>query len=107
MILKHIQSYEYEYTSHTSNFGANRASSQGNCFTTALPSCLRCVCHLEDALGWRQAYISQHLRALRKANILADRHEGRFVFCRLTDPAYLDFIGRAAEIVRAFPAIFS
>jgi DNA-binding transcriptional ArsR family regulator len=32
-----------------------------------------CVCHLEVALGWRQAYISQHLMALRKADILLDR----------------------------------
>jgi ArsR family transcriptional regulator len=31
-----------------------------------------CVCHLETALGWRQAYISQHLMALRKADILTD-----------------------------------
>ena len=34
-----------------------------------------CVCHLETALGWRQAYISQHLMALRKADILQDRRE--------------------------------
>jgi len=28
-----------------------------------------CVCHLETALGSRQAYISQHLMSLRKADI--------------------------------------
>jgi DNA-binding transcriptional ArsR family regulator len=38
-----------------------------------------CVCHLEAALGWRQAYISQHLMALRKADILQGRREGRYV----------------------------
>ncbi len=35
-----------------------------------------CVCHLEAALGYRQAYISQHLAALREAGLLQDRREG-------------------------------
>ncbi|MFM8368324.1 MAG: ArsR/SmtB family transcription factor, partial [Chloroflexota bacterium] len=42
-----------------------------------------CVCHLETALGLRQAYISQHLMALRKADILQDRREGRYVFYKI------------------------
>jgi DNA-binding transcriptional ArsR family regulator len=49
-----------------------------------------CVCHLEAALGWRQAYISQHLMALRKANVLTDRRKGRYVFYQLKDPSLLD-----------------
>lgn len=57
-----------------------------------------CVCHLESALGWRQAYLSQHLMALRKAGILADRREGRYVFYRLKNRAYLDLIQAAAEV---------
>ena len=57
-----------------------------------------CVCHLETALGWRQAYISQHLMALRKAGILEDRREGRYVFYRLKNTAYLDLIFAAAEV---------
>jgi ArsR family transcriptional regulator, arsenate/arsenite/antimonite-responsive transcriptional repressor len=28
-----------------------------------------CVCHLEATLHWRQAYLSQHLMALRKVGI--------------------------------------
>ena len=51
-----------------------------------------CVCHLESALGWRQAYISQHLMALRKAGILEDRRAGRYVYYRLKNPAYLDLL---------------
>jgi len=51
-----------------------------------------CVCHLEAALGWRQAYISQHLMALRKANILTDRRKGRYVFYQLKDPALLEIL---------------
>jgi ArsR family transcriptional regulator len=51
-----------------------------------------CVCHLETALGWRQAYISQHLMSLRKAGILDDRREGRYVFYRLKNTSYLELI---------------
>lgn len=57
-----------------------------------------CVCHLETALGWRQAYISQHLMALRKANILQDRREGRYVFYRLKHASLLDLITAAATL---------
>jgi ArsR family transcriptional regulator len=57
-----------------------------------------CVCHLETALGWRQAYISQHLMALRKADILQDRREGRYVFYRLKDASLLDLITASARL---------
>ena len=76
-----------------------------------------CVCHLETALGWRQAYISQNLMALRKADILQDRREGRYVFYKLRNASFLDLItasaalsGLAAESVstlvntRAYPS---
>lgn len=55
-----------------------------------------CVCHLEASLGWRQAYISQHLMALRKADILQDRREGRYIFYRLKDASLLDLIAASA-----------
>lgn len=57
-----------------------------------------CVCHLETALGWRQAYISQHLMALRKADVLQDRREGRYIFYRLTNAAFLDLIIASARL---------
>ncbi len=57
-----------------------------------------CVCHLETALGWRQAYISQHLMALRKANILQDRREGRYIFYRLKNNSYIDLITASARL---------
>ena len=57
-----------------------------------------CVCHLESALSWRQAYISQHLMALRKADILEDRREGRYVYYRLKNTSYLDLIIVSAEV---------
>ena len=55
-----------------------------------------CVCHLETALGWRQAYISQYLMALRKADILQDRREGRYIFYRLKDASILDLVTASA-----------
>ncbi|MEW5868173.1 MAG: metalloregulator ArsR/SmtB family transcription factor [Chloroflexota bacterium] len=51
-----------------------------------------CVCHLEAVLGRRQAYISQHLMALRQAEILLDRRDGRFVYYRIADPALLALV---------------
>lgn len=57
-----------------------------------------CVCHLETALGWRQAYISQHLMALRKADILLDRREGRYIYYRLANTSLLDLITASARL---------
>jgi DNA-binding transcriptional ArsR family regulator len=45
-----------------------------------------CVCHVEAALGMRQAYISQHLMILREAGLVEDRREGRMVFYRAIRP---------------------
>jgi len=57
-----------------------------------------CVCHLEASLGWRQAYISQHLMALRKADILQDRREGRYIFYSLKDASILNLITASANL---------
>jgi len=57
-----------------------------------------CVCHLEAAFGWRQAYLSQHLMALRKAGIVATSREGRNVHYQLRDPRLLGLIRRAAAM---------
>lgn len=57
-----------------------------------------CVCHLEARLGYRQAYISQHLMALRKAEILQDRREGRYIYYRIKDKAVLLLVDEAARL---------
>lgn len=57
-----------------------------------------CVCHLEASLGWRQAYISQHLMALRKAGMLEIRREGRYIFYRLSNASLLDLITASARL---------
>ena len=58
-----------------------------------------CVCHLEAVLGMRQAYISQHLMALRQAGILQTRRDGRFIFYSLSNPDILELIELSAKIV--------
>jgi ArsR family transcriptional regulator len=44
-----------------------------------------CVCHLEAALGRPQPYISQQLRVLREAGVVADRKDGLNVYYHLID----------------------
>jgi len=58
-----------------------------------------CVCHLEALLRKRQAYISQHLMALREAKVLETRREGKFIYYRLADPAIIDLIQAAGAIM--------
>ena len=74
------------------------ASAQRIAILLAIGQGEACVCHLESVLGWRQAYISQHLMALRKADILEDRREGRYVYYRLRNKSYLDLIAASAEV---------
>lgn len=57
-----------------------------------------CVCHLEALLKKRQAYISQHLMALREANMLETRREGKFVYYKLANPEVIKLI-RAAGLL--------
>lgn len=57
-----------------------------------------CVCHLEATFGWRQAFLSQHLMALRKAGIVVTSRQGRNIHYRLSDPRYLAVIQSAAQL---------
>lgn len=62
-----------------------------------------CVCHLEAVLGMRQASISQHLMALRKANLVTSHREGRNIFYHLADPAVMVLLRQAAQLAGADP----
>ena len=57
-----------------------------------------CVCHLETVLRKRQAFISQHLMALRKVGILETRREGKYIFYRLTDQDIFVLIRNAGKL---------
>jgi DNA-binding transcriptional ArsR family regulator len=56
-----------------------------------------CVCHMEALLGYRQAYISQHLSVLREAGLVQDRREGWNIYYHVIQPdifAILDLADR-------------
>jgi ArsR family transcriptional regulator len=57
-----------------------------------------CVCHLEALLDMRQAYISQHLMALRKARLLTTRRHGRYIFYRLRETSTLELLEMAGAL---------
>ena len=57
-----------------------------------------CVCYLEFRLGYRQAYISQHLMALRQSGLIEFRREGRYIFYHLARPELIDLIQKAAAL---------
>ncbi len=46
----------------------------------------QCVCHMEAVLGLRQAHISQHLMAMREAELVVDRRDGWNIFYRVCRP---------------------
>jgi DNA-binding transcriptional ArsR family regulator len=83
------------------------ASSQRIAILLAIGNGEACVCHLETVLGWRQAYISQHLMGLRKADILQDRREGRYIFYKLKNTALLNLLTNSASLYGLAPETIS
>ena len=57
-----------------------------------------CVCHLEALLKKRQAYISQHLMALREVDLLETRRDGKYIYYRLANEEIIDLIKKAGLI---------
>jgi DNA-binding transcriptional ArsR family regulator len=64
-----------------------------------------CVCHLEAVLGMRQASISQHLMALRKADLVTTHRGGRNIFYHITRPEVVDVLWQAAQITGINPEV--
>ena len=58
-----------------------------------------CVCHLEAALGYRQAYISQQLMVLRAAGLVEDRRDGWNIYYRVIKPQVFAVIDAARVAV--------
>lgn len=54
-----------------------------------------CVCHMEAALGKRQAYISQQLMVLRDTGLVESRKEGLSVYYRMIDDVVFDLLEAA------------
>ncbi len=65
-----------------------------------------CVCHLEAALGMRQAAISQHLKVLREAGWVRTRRVGRNIFYTLSQPQILHLIRQSAALLGVDPREF-
>ena len=64
-----------------------------------------CVCQMAARLGYRQAYISQHLMALREAGLVADRRQGWKVFYRPLRPGLFALLDLAAETLDTPPVM--
>jgi DNA-binding transcriptional ArsR family regulator len=62
-----------------------------------------CVCHLETALGMRQASISQHLMVLRKAGLVTTHRDGRHIFYLLARPEVVGVLRQAVELSGGSP----
>lgn len=58
----------------------------------------QCVCHLEAVLGYRQAYISQHLMVLREAGLVEDRRDGARIYYRVIKPEVFDLVEAAIRL---------
>jgi ArsR family transcriptional regulator len=63
-----------------------------------------CVCHLEAALGYRQAYISQQLSVLREAGLVQDRRDGWNVHYRVAQPQVFALLDVAMTMVGGQPS---
>jgi DNA-binding transcriptional ArsR family regulator len=57
-----------------------------------------CVCHLKAVLKKRQAFISQHLMAMRDAKILETRRDGRFIYYQVRDKEIFNLIRLAGKL---------
>jgi DNA-binding transcriptional ArsR family regulator len=58
-----------------------------------------CVCHIENRLGYRQAYISQQLAVLRDAGLIQDERDGWNVYYRVVRPEVFALIDVARTMV--------
>lgn len=51
-----------------------------------------CVCHIEQTLNKRQAYVSQQLMTLRDAGLVDSRKDGLQVYYRITNDQALEVL---------------
>jgi len=58
----------------------------------------RCVCEIEEALGLRQAYVSQQLTVLRETGLVCYRKDGWNVYYRIARPEVYTLLEMAAAI---------
>ena len=66
-----------------------------------------CVCHIEAALGFRQAYISQQLMLLRDAGLVEDRRDGWNIYYRTSNPEIYRVVDAMNELTGQAPGFES
>jgi ArsR family transcriptional regulator len=64
----------------------------------------QCVCHLEAALGMRQAYVSQQLSVLREAQLVEDQREGLNIYYRVVKPEVYQLIDTVRSMLGLEPS---
>lgn len=60
-----------------------------------------CTCHLVEETGARQTNVSNHLRVLREAGLVATEPCGRFTYYRLRPEAFEALQGQVGELAAA------
>src|SRR5699024_11235442 len=61
-----------------------------------------CVCEMVDVLGMSQPAISQHLRKLRDAKIVAEDRRGQWIYYRLNrETTFFPFVEYILESIQA------
>jgi ArsR family transcriptional regulator, arsenate/arsenite/antimonite-responsive transcriptional repressor len=57
-----------------------------------------CTCHLVELTGARQTNISNHLRVLREAGLVAVEPAGRYTYYRLCPEAFVTLTGHLGQL---------
>jgi ArsR family transcriptional regulator, arsenate/arsenite/antimonite-responsive transcriptional repressor len=60
-----------------------------------------CTCHLVDLTGAKQTNVSNHLRVLRQAGLVAAEPAGRYTYYRLLPDALTHLAGQLGDLARA------
>lgn len=60
-----------------------------------------CVCHIQAVLRRRQAYISQHLMALRDAGLVTSRKDGLRMYYQISDVPLRSVLDAVRQIASA------
>jgi ArsR family transcriptional regulator len=63
-----------------------------------------CVCHMEATFGYRQAYISQQLMALRDAGLVDDRRDGLNIYYRVIRPEIFEVMDAMRQVTGVRPS---
>jgi ArsR family transcriptional regulator len=58
-----------------------------------------CVCDIEAALGLQQNLVSHHLQALKRAGLLRDRREGKWIYYRIEPQTLGERLGALSAVL--------